>query len=67
MAKTVAEMLIDRLIAWRVNTIFGFPGDGVNGIFEALRTNQKKIEFNRLGMKRRRHSLPSVTPSTPAV
>jgi pyruvate dehydrogenase (quinone) len=45
MAKTVAEMLIDRLIDWGVNTIFGFPGDGVNGIFEALRTNQEKIKF----------------------
>jgi pyruvate dehydrogenase (quinone) len=45
MAKTVSEMLIDRLIDWGVNTIFGFPGDGVNGIFEALRTNQEKIRF----------------------
>lgn len=45
MAKTVAEMLIERLISWGVDTIFGFPGDGVNGIFEALRTNEEKIRF----------------------
>lgn len=45
MAKTTAELLIERLIEWGVETIFGFPGDGVNGIFEALRTNQKKIRF----------------------
>ncbi len=45
MARTVAEILIDRLIEWGIDTIFGFPGDGVNGIFEALRTNQEKIKF----------------------
>jgi pyruvate dehydrogenase (quinone) len=45
MAKTVADMLVERLIDWGVDTIFGFPGDGINGIFEALRTNQEKIKF----------------------
>jgi pyruvate dehydrogenase (quinone) len=45
MAKTVADLLIERLIEWEIDTIFGFPGDGVNGIFEALRTNQDKIRF----------------------
>ena len=41
MAKTVADMLVERLIDWGVDTIFGFHGDGINGIFEALRTNQE--------------------------
>jgi pyruvate dehydrogenase (quinone) len=45
MAATVADLLIERLIAWGVDTIFGFPGDGINGIFEALRTRQKQINF----------------------
>jgi len=45
MAATSADLLVERLIAWRVDTIFGFPGDGVNGIFEALRTRQKQITF----------------------
>ncbi len=45
MSKTVADLLIERLIAWDVDTIFGLPGDGVNGIFEALRTHQKEIRF----------------------
>src|SRR5690242_4424107 len=45
MAKTVADLLIERLIDWDVQTIFGFPGDGVNGIFEALRTREDKIRF----------------------
>ena len=45
MARTVADLLIDRLIDWGVNTVFGLPGDGINGIFEALRTRQDKIRF----------------------
>src|SRR5438309_9716997 len=45
MAKTVADLIVERLINWGVNTIFGLPGDGINGIFEALRTHQDKIKF----------------------
>jgi pyruvate dehydrogenase (quinone) len=45
MAKTVADMLVERLIDWGVDTIFGFPGDGINGIFESLRINQEKLKF----------------------
>jgi pyruvate dehydrogenase (quinone) len=45
MANTVADLLADRLIDWGVDTIFGFPGDGVNGIFEALRNRQDKLRF----------------------
>src|SRR5690348_8807280 len=45
MSRTVAELLIGRLQDWGVDTIFGFPGDGVNGIFEALRQRQDTIRF----------------------
>jgi pyruvate dehydrogenase (quinone) len=45
MTLTVADLLIDRLVAWGVDTIFGLPGDGIDGLFEALRTRQKKIAF----------------------
>jgi pyruvate dehydrogenase (quinone) len=45
MAMTTADLLVERLIDWGVDTIFGFPGDGVNGIFEALRTRQDRIRF----------------------
>jgi pyruvate dehydrogenase (quinone) len=45
MAKTTADLLVERLLEWGVDTIFGFPGDGVNGIFEALRTHQHAIRF----------------------
>jgi len=45
MAKTAAELLVDRLIDWGVNVIFGLPGDGINGIMEALRQRQDAIRF----------------------
>ncbi|HWQ31832.1 MAG TPA: thiamine pyrophosphate-dependent enzyme [Blastocatellia bacterium] len=45
MARTTADLLIERLIDWGVDTVFGLPGDGVNGIFEALRTRQDRIRF----------------------
>ena len=45
MAKTVADLLVERLIGWGVEVIFGFPGDGINGIFGALRTHQDKLRF----------------------
>jgi pyruvate dehydrogenase (quinone)/pyruvate oxidase len=40
-----SDVLVERLIAWGVDTVFGLPGDGINGVFEALRKNQEKIRF----------------------
>lgn len=40
-----AELLIERLIDWGVSVVFGIPGDGINGIMEALRQNQDRIRF----------------------
>ena len=45
MATTVADLIIERLLDWGVDTVFGFPGDGINGIFEAWRENQDKIKY----------------------
>ncbi len=45
MSKQVADILYERLINWGVDTIFGFPGDGIDGLFEGLRTHQDKIKF----------------------
>src|SRR5438128_4539445 len=42
---TAAEVLIDRLIDGGVGVVFGLPGDGINGIMEALRTRQERISF----------------------
>ena len=45
MAETASDILIDRLIEWGVTDIFGLPGDGINGVMEALRKRQDKIRF----------------------
>jgi len=45
MARTTSDVLADRLIDWGVRVIFGLPGDGINGIMEALRKRQDKITF----------------------
>jgi pyruvate dehydrogenase (quinone)/pyruvate oxidase len=45
MAKTGGDILVETLIDWGVDTIFGIPGDGINGVFEALRQRQDKIRF----------------------
>ena len=45
MAETAADVLVETLIDWGVNTVFGLPGDGINGIMEALRTRQDRIRF----------------------
>src|SRR5205823_12080319 len=45
MAQTASEVMVETLIDWGVDTIFGIPGDGINGIMEALRKAQDKIRF----------------------
>ncbi len=45
MAKTAADRMIEALTEWGVDTIFGLPGDGINGIMEALRTHQDRVRF----------------------
>jgi pyruvate dehydrogenase (quinone)/pyruvate oxidase len=45
MAMTGGDILVETLIKWGVDTIFGIPGDGINGVFESLRERQDKIKF----------------------
>ncbi|GAA6618833.1 thiamine pyrophosphate-dependent enzyme [Scytonema sp. NUACC26] len=45
MTTTAADVLIDILHDWGVKVIFGLPGDGINGIMEALRNRQEQIRF----------------------
>src|SRR5215208_3455978 len=45
MARTAADVLVEGIIEWGVDTVFGIPGDGINGIMEALRTRQDRIRF----------------------
>ena len=45
MADTVSDALLARLIDWGVDTIFGIPGDGINGFMEALRKRRDEVRF----------------------
>jgi pyruvate dehydrogenase (quinone) len=43
--QNASDVLVETLIEWGVEMIFGLPGDGINGIVEALRTRQERIRF----------------------
>jgi pyruvate dehydrogenase (quinone) len=45
MGQIASEVLIERLAAWGVDTVFGLPGDGINGLMEGLRRHQDKVRF----------------------
>ena len=45
MAQTAADTLVEVLQDWGVDTIFGLPGDGINGIMEALRKRRETVRF----------------------
>lgn len=42
---TTSDVLVDVLHQWGVEVIFGMPGDGVNGVIEALREREHDISF----------------------
>jgi pyruvate dehydrogenase (quinone)/pyruvate oxidase len=45
MADTASDLLLERLMDWGVDTIFGLPGDGINGLMEALRKREGRIRY----------------------
>ncbi|HZU18692.1 MAG TPA: thiamine pyrophosphate-requiring protein [Candidatus Dormibacteraeota bacterium] len=45
MAGTAADYLCERLLEWGVRTVYGYPGDGINGILGALRRHQDRLRF----------------------
>jgi pyruvate dehydrogenase (quinone) len=45
MSKTVGDFFVERLVAWGVRRIYGYPGDGINGVLGALNRAAGKIEF----------------------
>ncbi len=45
MEEIVGESLAKRLVAWGVDTIFGLPGDGINGLMEGFRRQREKLRF----------------------
>jgi len=42
---TVSDFIFERLSAWGVERIFGYPGDGINGLMGALDRTQGRIDL----------------------
>ncbi|MGF6652029.1 thiamine pyrophosphate-dependent acetolactate synthase large subunit-like protein [Paraburkholderia youngii] len=49
MAETVGDFIIGRLHAWGVRRIYGYPGDGINGVFGALNRAQSEAKKRHKG------------------
>ncbi|HEV7235029.1 MAG TPA: thiamine pyrophosphate-binding protein, partial [Ktedonobacteraceae bacterium] len=45
MGDKVSDFLLKRLSQWGVKRIFGYPGDGINGILGGLERHQDLFEF----------------------
>jgi pyruvate dehydrogenase (quinone) len=44
-AQIASEALVERLADWGVDTVFGLPGDGINGLMEGLRRHRDRVKF----------------------
>jgi pyruvate dehydrogenase (quinone) len=49
-----SDILIETIQAWGVDVVFGLPGDGINGVVEALRKKREHIRFIQV-----RHEAPA--------
>ncbi|MET4257422.1 pyruvate dehydrogenase (quinone) [Bradyrhizobium sp. S3.12.5] len=45
MSQTISDFIVQRLHQWGVRHIFGYPGDGINGVFGAMNRAEAKIDF----------------------
>ena len=45
LSQTVGDFIVQRMHEWGVRRIFGYPGDGINGVFGALNRAPDKITF----------------------
>ncbi len=45
MKQTVGEFFVERLKTWGIRTIFGYPGDGINGVLRGLQKHDEDFLF----------------------
>src|SRR3954466_452223 len=45
MAETVGDHVVQRLLAWGVRRVYGYPGDGINGLLGALERAAERVDF----------------------
>ncbi len=48
MSKTVGDHLLERLSEWGIERIFGYPGDGINGIMGAMGRHAEDFDYVRV-------------------
>ena len=53
MSATAADVLVDTLVDWGVEVVFGLPGDGVNGVIEAFARPARRSASSRSGTRNR--------------
>ena len=66
MTRTVGDFVVRRLYEWGVQRIYGYPGDGINGIIGALSQPAATPSSSRCATRRWPRSWPARTPSSPA-
>ena len=68
MGATVSDFIVQRLYDWGVRRMFGYPGDGINGMMGALRRAQEKIRFilrdDWTSMEHGHHAIVTITTNT---
>ena len=45
MAQQVSDFIVERLISWGIGRVYGYPGDGINGVMGALNRAKERIDF----------------------
>ena len=45
MKKSVGDALVERLAAWGVRRVYGYPGDGINGVVGAIARAENAVTF----------------------
>src|SRR5262245_33553152 len=45
MAENASDYLVRRLLQWGVRRVYGYPGDGINGILGALGRSKDRVDF----------------------
>ena len=66
MAKTVADLLIERLIDWGVDTFSAFPETASTGSSKRFAPERTRSDLSRFATRRRLRLRPAAMPNTPA-
>jgi len=62
---TVGDFVVERLLSWGVTRIYGYPGDGINGVMGALNRAKNKIQFIQARHEEMAALWPVVTQNLP--